>query len=60
MPTLNPPQQDMWNDNVYVLTTTRILIVIGVSYLLRSLFQLIKWSCISDVAVARHCQSPFY
>lgn len=42
--TSTPPQPSSWDENPYLLATTRILIVIGTSYLLRSLFQLIQYS----------------
>lgn len=45
-PTLLPPQPSPspWATNPYLLATTRILIIIGSSYLLRSLYQLICYS----------------
>ena len=39
MPVLALQQQSDWENNVYVLTTTRILVIVGVSYLFRSLYQ---------------------
>lgn len=40
MPALPIPQQSDWNNNVYVLATTRIFVMIGLAYLLRSLYNL--------------------
>ena len=34
-------QQSGWEKNIYVLTTTRIFVIAGVVYLLRSLYYLI-------------------
>lgn len=39
MPVLTLQQQSAWEDNVYVLTTTRILVIVGVTYLVRNLYQ---------------------
>lgn len=39
MPILALQQQSAWENNVYVLTTTRILVIVGVTYLVRSLYQ---------------------
>ena len=39
MPVLELQHQSAWENNVYVLTTTRILVVVGVTYLFRSLYQ---------------------
>ena len=38
-------QQSDWNSNVYVVTVTRILVGVGVFYLVRSIVQLVQWSC---------------
>ena len=37
MSTFAAPQQSDWNTNIYNLTITRILIVFGVTYLIRSI-----------------------
>jgi len=50
-PALTPPQlpqQSNWNDKVYLVAVTRILVVVGVSYLLQSLYQLFRYSWSSD------------
>ena len=39
MPVLALQQQSDWENNVYVLTTTRILVIVGMAYLFRSLYQ---------------------
>ena len=41
MPALPISQQPEWNYNVYVLATTRILVMIGVAYLIKSLYTLV-------------------
>ena len=38
-------QQSDWNSNVYVVTVTRVILGVGIFYLVRSLVQLVKWSC---------------
>ena len=34
-------QQTGWKDNIYVLTTTRVFVVVGAAYLCRSLYYLV-------------------
>ena len=41
MPVLPIPQQSDWSDNIYVLTTTRVLVMIGAAYLIRTLYSLV-------------------
>ena len=41
MPALPISQQPEWNYNVYVLATNRILVMIGVAYLIKSLYTLV-------------------
>ena len=41
MPALPISQQHEWNNNVYVLATSRILVMIGVAYLIKSLYTLL-------------------
>ena len=38
-------QQSDWNSNVYVVTVTRVLLGVGIFYLIRSIVQLVQWSC---------------
>ena len=38
MPVLELQYQSAWENNVYVLTTTRILVIVGVTYLSRSIY----------------------
>lgn len=57
-------QQDGWEGNIYVLTTTRITIVFGLTYLVRSCYQLYRMMRAPDdgTAVAnrgRSCWSCF-
>ena len=42
MPLLDLKQQSAWENNVYVLTTTRLLVIVGVTYLLRILYQWLR------------------
>ena len=39
MPVVGLQQQSDWENNAYVLTTTRVLVIVGVAYLFRSLYQ---------------------
>lgn len=39
MPALALQEQSAWENNVYVLNTTRIFVIVGVTYLFRSLYQ---------------------
>ena len=41
MPALPTSQQPVGNNNVYVLATTRVLVMIGVAYLIKSLYTLV-------------------
>ena len=41
MPVLPVPQQSDWSNNIYVLTATRVFVMIGVAYLIRSLYTLV-------------------
>ena len=38
----NPSQQDSWQSNVYVINTTRVLIALGSTFLIRSAYQLFQ------------------
>lgn len=38
-------QQSDWNSNAYVVTVTRVLLGVGIFYLVRSIVQLVQWSC---------------
>ena len=42
MDTINPSQQGSWENNVYFLTTTRILMALGLTFLIRSVYQLFQ------------------
>ena len=44
MSALGPEQHPDWSNNIYFLIVTRVLMVIGLSYLLRSFFQLVQLS----------------
>ena len=40
MPVLPSQQQSNdWDSNIYVVTVTRVLVVVGVTYLIRSVYQ---------------------
>ena len=41
MPPLQVPQHTDWSNNIYVLTATRVLVMIGVAYLIKSLYSLV-------------------
>lgn len=41
MPVPPTPQQSDWNNNFYVVATTRIFVMIGMGYLIRSLYSLV-------------------
>lgn len=41
MPALPISQPSDWNNNVYVLATTRVFVMIGLAYLLRTLYSLV-------------------
>ena len=41
MPVLPTSQQSDWNNNVYVLATTRVLVMIGLAYLIKRLYNLV-------------------
>ncbi|KAM0799852.1 hypothetical protein BDR22DRAFT_890124 [Usnea florida] len=38
----NPSQQDSWQSNVYVISTTRVLVAIGGTFLIRSAYHLFQ------------------
>lgn len=40
MNTINTSQQANWENNVYILSTTRVLMAVGVTFLIRSIYQL--------------------
>lgn len=42
MPSLPISRQPDWNNNIYVLATTRILVMVGAAYLVKSLYTLIR------------------
>lgn len=42
MNTVNAPQQDNWDNNIYVISTTRVLIALGLTFLIRSVYQLFQ------------------
>lgn len=42
MPLLPISQQPDWNNNIYVLATTRILGMVGAAYLVKSLYTLTR------------------
>lgn len=41
MPSLPNPQQSDWGNNAYVVATTRIFVVIGMGYLVKSLYNFV-------------------
>lgn len=64
MPALTVPQQPDWNNNVYVLATTRMFVMIGMAYLIKSLYNLVPsiWGTRSaPIAAGGHSfPSSFY
>lgn len=42
MPVITTSQEPDWNNNVYVITTTRVFVLIGTAYLLRSLYNVVS------------------
>ena len=42
MPVLTARQDSDWDSNVYVITTTRVLVLVGTAYLGRSLYNLVS------------------
>ena len=40
MPALPVPQQADWSDNIYILATIRVVVIFGVAYLIKSLYNL--------------------
>ena len=40
MDTPTTSQQDNWQNNIYILSTTRVLMALGLTFLIRSLYQL--------------------
>ena len=42
MPALTTPQEPSWDNNVYVLVTTRIFVLMSMAYLARSLYNMVS------------------
>ena len=40
MDAINSSHQDNWENNVYLLATTRVLVALGLTFLVRSVYQL--------------------
>ena len=51
-------QQSDWNSNVYVVTVTRVLVGVGVFYLVRSIVQLVQWSYFSQPSRRTNSEQP--
>ena len=51
-------QRSDWNSNVYVVTVTRVLVVVGVFYLVQSVVQLVKWTFAPDPSHQRNREQP--
>ena len=54
MPALPASQQLDWNNNIYVLATIRILLVIGVAYLIKILCSLMPFMWGTRTASVAH------
>ena len=42
MPVITTPQEPSWDNNVYVIVTTRMFVLMGTAYLIRSLYNLVS------------------
>lgn len=42
MDTINPSQPGNWESNLYVVSTTRVLMAFGLAFLIRSVYQLFQ------------------
>ena len=51
-------QQSDWNSNVYAVTVTRVLLSVGIFYLVRSVVQLVQWSCSPVPSRQIHGEQP--
>ncbi|KAL6712860.1 hypothetical protein ACLMJK_009572 [Lecanora helva] len=42
MAAISAPQSSQWEDNVYIVWSTRGFVIVGIAYLLRSIYQLLR------------------
>ena len=54
MPALPASQQLDWNNNIYVLATIRILLLVGLAYLIKTLYSLMPFMWGTRTASATH------
>ena len=61
MPVLTTPQGPNWDSNVYVVATTRIFILMGTAYLVRTLYNLVSpaWGSRAASTVAGELFLPY-
>ncbi len=61
MPALPVSQESDWNNNVYVIATTRAFVMIGIAYLVKSLYNLVPsiWGTRSASIAAGRLSFPF-
>lgn len=58
MPVITDPQEPSWESNVYFIVTTRIFVLMGTAYLVRSLYILVSaiWgSRVASTVACKHC-----
>ena len=60
MPVITTSQGLNWESNVYVIVTTRIFVLMGAAYLLRSLYNLVSATWGSRVTSTVACKLYFY
>lgn len=48
MDAANSSQEDNWQNNIYILSTTRVFMVLGLTYLIKISYQLYKTTRASD------------
>ena len=59
MPVMTTSQESSWESNVYVIVTTRFLVLVGTAYLVRSLYDLVSATWGSRIASAVACKFYF-
>ena len=59
MPVITNPQEPSWESNVYFIVTTRIFVLMGTAYLIRSLWTLVSANWGSRLASTFACKQIF-
>ena len=57
MDSIDPAQRDNWENNVYTLTTTRVLMALGLTFLVKSVYQLFQRMRTADDNAGAHGRS---